>query len=235
LAPGVPMRDLPPGDRPRERLLRLGPQALSDAELIAILIGSGVRGESAVQVGQRLLRLGAAEAGHGLRFLSGATAADLTRRIRGLGPARAAVLLAAVELGRRVAEVQVDLPAIHGPADVARLLMPRTRGLDREQFFSVLLNTRHQVLGIELVAVGSLNAALVHPREIFKTAIRRSAHAIIVAHNHPSGDPTPSAEDRNLTRRLVQAGRLLGIAVLDHVILGDHRHISLRECEELWE
>lgn len=233
-APGFGLRDLPADDRPRERLLSLGPQALSDAELLAILIGSGTRGESAIQLGQRLLRLGAAEQGHGLRFLASAGVADLRRRIRGLGPARIAALLAAVELGRRIAEVQVRRPAIRGPADVAGLLVERTRGLDREQFYTVLLNTKNHVLGVELIAIGSLNAAIVHPREIFKAAIRRSANAMILVHNHPSGDPTPSPEDRALTRRLVQAGNLLGIAVLDHVIIGEHRHVSLREIEDRW-
>lgn len=227
------IKDLPEGERPRERLMRLGPESLSDAELIALIIQTGSREETSVQLAQRLLTEGGRNETHPLRHLVSATAHELAR-IRGIGPAKAAQIKAAVELGRRIGAESGPRSVIRSPQDAAGLLMENMRFLDREHFQIILLNTKNQVLGIELVSVGSLNASIVHPREIFKIPIRRSAAAIILVHNHPSGDPTPSQEDIDVTRRLREAGKILGIDVLDHVIIGDRRYLSFREKGLEW-
>lgn len=238
------VKDLPPAERPRERLLAGGAGGLSNADLIAILIGSGSGrgGESALDLARRLLAMGAGgdNAGDGggdaagLRWLASARAEELCR-VPGIGPAKAAQLVAAAELGRRMAAARLARPRVRCPEDVSQLLLPGLRDLDREHFYVVLLNTRHYVLGVELISIGTLNGAMVHPREVFRAAIRRGAAALILAHNHPSGDPTPSPEDVQVTRRLVEAGRLMGIDVLDHVIIGDNRYQSLRELGMVWD
>lgn len=238
------VKDLPPAERPRERLLAGGAGGLSNADLLAILIGSGSgrSGESALDLARRLLAMGAGRgAGRaapgeadGLQWLASARAEELCR-VRGIGPAKAAQLVAAVELGRRLAASRPARPRIQCPADVSRLLMAGLRDLDREHFYVVLLNTKHYVLGVDLISVGTLNGSLAHPREVFRAAIRRGAAALILVHNHPSGDPTPSPEDVQVTRRLVEAGRLMGIDVLDHVIIGDNCYQSLRELGMAWD
>lgn len=230
------VKDLPPEERPRERLLARGPGALSNADLIAILIGSGSgrHRESALELARRVLAHGRdASPGDqkhagGLEWLAAARPEDLCQ-IPGIGPAKAAQLTAAVELGRRLAAARPPRPRVRCPADVSRLVMAGMRDLDREHFYVVLLNTKHYVVGVELISIGTLNGSMVHPREVFRAAIRRGAAALILVHNHPSGDPSPSPEDVQVTRRLVEAGRLLGMDVLDHVIIGDNRYVSLRE------
>jgi DNA repair protein RadC len=221
---GTLMMDMPATERPRERLLRSGVHVLSTAELIALLIGTGSRGESALALAERVL-----VSTGGLLDLMDVDPSELTK-IHGVGKVKAIAILAAVELGRRVQSSQVgDLRKITSPDDVAAYLMERLRFLRKEHFIAIHLNTKHQILGEEIVSIGSLNASIVHPREIFKTALKRSAAAIICAHNHPSGDPTPSEEDVEVTRRLVSAGKILGVEVLDHIVIGDKRFISLRE------
>ncbi|OIQ08613.1 hypothetical protein MOOR_17600 [Moorella thermoacetica] len=220
---GVTIKELPAELRPRERLLAAGVQALSNAELLAILLRTGTRTESALDVARRLL-----SGPDGLQFLAGATLEELQQQ-KGIGLAKAAELKAALELGRRLAAFTLSRTVIRNPRDVAGLLLDEMRYLDRENFRTVSLNTKNQVLGIDNVSVGSLNSSLAHPREVFKDPIRRSAAAIILAHNHPSGDPTPSQEDIMVTRRLVESGHILGIEVLDHLIIGDGRFISLKE------
>jgi len=220
----VMIRDLPQGERPRERLVNYGTEGLSNIELLAILLRTGRRGESVLQQAERLLA-------HfeGLRGLATAGLADLAS-FPGVGQAKAATLMAAFELGRRLAAVETEnLSAIKSPREVAELLMGRLRFLDREHFFVVLLNARNQPLGVERISIGHLTASLVHPREVFKAAIQKSAAAVILAHNHPSGDPTPSQEDVFLTRRLREGGELLGIEILDHVVFGDNKYVSLKE------
>lgn len=229
---------MPLEDRPRERLIAQGAHVLSSAELVAVLIRTGSHRETAVEVASRLIGLGAAAegrpaggdgaAGAGLRHLATASIEELSA-VRGIGPAKAAQIKAAVELGRRMACAAAPRPAVRAPGDVAALLMEGMRYLDKEHFQVVLLNTKNQVLGVELVSVGGLSSSPVHPREIFKVALRRSAAAVILAHNHPSGDPEPSAEDVGVTERLAEAGRILGIEVLDHVVIGDGRYASLRQ------
>lgn len=220
---GVTIKELPAELRPRERLLAAGVQALSNAELLAILLRTGTKTESALDVARRLL-----SRPDGLQFLAGATLEELQQQ-KGIGLAKAAELKAALELGRRLAAFNLNRTVIRNPQDVAGLLLDEMRFLDRENFRTISLNTKNQVLGIDNVSVGSLNSSLAHPREVFKDPIRRSAAAIILAHNHPSGDPTPSQEDILVTRRLVEAGRILGIEVLDHLIIGDGRFASLKE------
>jgi len=218
------LKDLPEEMFPRERLFRFGPEVLSNRDILAILLRTGVKGENVLDLAERLL----AEAG-GLTGLARLTVHDLAQ-MHGLGQAKAAVVKAALELGRRSASTDPSArPVVNSPQDVAHLVMEEMRYLDREHFRIMSLTTKNHVLGISLISVGSLNSSLVHPRECFKEAIRRNSNAIILLHNHPSGDPTPSQEDVEVTRRLAEGGRILGIEVLDHVIIGDNRYISLKE------
>jgi DNA repair protein RadC len=202
--------DLAANDRPRERLAKLGSQALSNAELLAILLRVGVRGENAVQVGQRLLQTFG-----GITGLHRASFDELCAQ-HGLGEAKAAHIKAAVELGRRLPLESPDArPTIHSPADAAALVQFEMSALEQEELRVMLLNTRNRVLDIQQVYRGSLNSSQVRIGELFKAAIRRNVAAIIIVHNHPSGDPTPSPDDVALTRAVVEAGRLLDIEVLD--------------------
>ena len=218
------MRDLPREERPRERMAVHGGQSLSGAELLAILLRTGTRGESVLQQSERILsHFG------GLRSLANASLTELSSMF-GVGKAKAMTIMAAVELGRRLSITDAaDSPIVRSPRDAAELLMGRMRFLDREHFLVVLLNARNQPLAVETVSVGHLTASLVHPRELFKTAIQKSAAAVILAHNHPSGDPNPSQEDLLLTKRLREGGELLGIEILDHIIFGDNKYASLKE------
>ncbi len=218
------MGRLPTEDRPRERLLRFGAKVLSGTELLAILIGSGVRGRGALEVAEELLgRFG------NLRDVAEAEPTVLAWTA-GVGAVTAVRVKAAAELGRRIVLHQPDpMPAIRSPEDVARLLMEEMRSLDREHFRELLLNSKNRVLSIETISVGTLNASIVHPREGLKPAIMKSAAAIILVHNHPTGVPTPSQEDIAITKRFVKAGEIVGIQVLDHVIIGNGRFQSLKE------
>jgi len=218
------LRDLPERERPRERLVSRGAAQLSNAELLAILMAtSGQKGENVMDLAQRvLIKIG------DLQNLTRYTFEELCA-IKGIGPAKAVLIMAVVELSRRLS-VDGALPAaIRSPQDVKRLLSERLRFEERERFFAVLLNTKNHCLGVEEISVGSLNSSIVHPREVFKPAIRRGAATLIVAHNHPSGDCTPSREDIEVTRRLCEAGRIVGIEVLDHVIFGEGVILSLKE------
>lgn len=218
------IREMPAAERPRERILLRGVSAVQNRDLIAVLLNSGTRTMSALGLADRLL----AEFGT-LPALAEASIEELSS-IPGIGEAKAVRISAACELGRRISSVPAtERPLVRSAADVARLLQGQMRFLDREKFLTVLLDTKHRVIGMPTISVGHLNGALVHPREVFKAAIRRSSAAIILVHNHPSGDPTPSQEDILVTRRLIEAGQLLGIEVLDHVILGGHRYTSLRQ------
>jgi len=218
------IKSLPEQARPRERMREAGPGALSSAELLAIILGSGSRQESALDLAQRLL-----QSPSGLRFLAEATYEDLCS-VKGIGPAKATQIRAAVELGKRLSCLGQGLrPTVRSPQDVCNFVMEEMCYLDREHFRVVILNTKNQVLAVETVSVGSLNSSLVHPREVFKPAVLKSAAAVILLHNHPSGDPTPSGEDLEITRRLAEAGKLIGIEVLDHIIIGDHVFTSLKE------
>ncbi len=216
--------DLADTDRPRERLAELGPQALSSAELLAILLRTGVPGENAVQMGQRLLKTFG-----GLAGLHKASFVDVCQQY-GIGEAKAAQIKAAIELGRRLAaESPEERPAIHSPADAAALVQYEMAALPQEHLWVILTDTRNRVIKIEKLYKGSLNSSMVRVGELFKPAIQHHAASILMVHNHPSGDPSPSPEDIALTRAVVQAGKLLDIDLLDHLVIGANRYISLKE------
>jgi DNA repair protein RadC len=213
---------LPADDRPRERLRSHGPAALTTAELLAILLGTGGRGSSVLEVAGRLLDIGEGS----LRRLAQRPSAELLRT-QGIGPTKAARLLAAFELGARLSrEERPPVQRIREPEDVARLFRSRLRDLQVEEFHLLALDSQSQVLREVLVTRGLLNSSLVHPREVFRAAIAEAAAGIIVVHNHPSGDPTPSAEDRAVTQQLAAAGRLLDLPLYDHVIIAGDRFVS---------
>ncbi|MBI4597997.1 MAG: DNA repair protein RadC [Candidatus Omnitrophica bacterium] len=217
------VRDLPLSERPRERLTRLGAEALSDQELLACVLGRGVAGESVLVAAQRLL----ATFGH-LPGVAEASVEQLSG-VYGIGPAKAVQLKAAAELARRMALAgSHDQPAIDSAEAAAAIVRPHLLEKKKEHFVALLLDSRHRLIRLAPIAIGSLSATLVHPRELFKEAIAASAAAVIVAHNHPSGDPEPSAHDLELTTRLMEAGVLLGIEVLDHVIVATGGTSSLR-------
>jgi DNA repair protein RadC len=223
-SPSLTLRDVPSEERPRERMLQAGAGALSNAELLAILVRTGTYAESAVHLSQRIL----AECG-GLRNLVDMSKDQLTQ-IKGIGDAKALQIQAGIELGRRLARCKLDeTVTIRTPEDVANLLMEELRYLQKEHFVCLFLNTKNHVIGQETLSMGSLNASIVHPREVFKAAIKRSSASIVCVHNHPSGDPTPSPEDVQMTNRLIEAGSIIGIEVLDHIIIGDQRFVSLKE------
>jgi len=218
------IKDFPEEDRPRERFEKNGPESLSNHELIALLLRTGTKDESVLQLANRLLA-------HfeGLRLLKDATLDEITA-IKGIGKAKAIQVLAAVEIGRRVANLAYnDRYVIRSPEDGANYVMHDMRFLSQEHFVCIYLNTKNQVLHKKTVFIGSLNASIVHPREVFKEALRRSAASIICAHNHPSGDPTPSREDIEVTKRLLECGKLLGIDLLDHIIIGENKFVSMKE------
>ncbi|WP_285765865.1 DNA repair protein RadC [Peribacillus sp. SI8-4] len=218
------IRDYPKEERPRERFLQDGPQSLSNQELLALLLRTGTRDESVLQLAGRLIN-----SVKGLRLLKEASVEELTG-IKGIGEAKAIHILASVELGRRMNQLNdQDRYVIRSPEDGANYCMEDMRFLSQEHFVCLYLNTKNQVLQKTTIFIGSLNASIVHPREVFKEAFKRSAASIICLHNHPSGDPTPSREDIEVTKRLVECGRIIGIEVLDHIIIGEHKYVSLKE------
>lgn len=220
----VMLRDLSHEERPRERMMHYGAESLSQAELLAILLRTGTRRESAIHIAQQMLgKIG------GLRGLVDLSIEELTE-INGIGPAKAIQLKAGIELGRRLANSRFTMPVIiRSPQDAAEILTEQLRYLQKEHFVCLFLNTKNHVIGQETLSMGSLNASIVHPREVFRAAIKCSSASIICAHNHPSGDPTPSPEDISLTSRLLKAGEIVGIEVLDHLIIGDNGFVSLKE------
>ena len=218
------IKDLKEEERPRERLAKLGPQSLTNAELLGILLRVGMVGETAVQVGQRLLQTFG-----GISGIHRASFDELSSQ-KGIKLAKAAQIKAAIELGRRlVLEAPEERPVIHTPADAAELVQYEMSALEQEELRVLLLDTRNRVVHIETVYRGSVNSSQVRVAEIFKTAIRRNASNLIVIHNHPSGDPTPSPDDIAITRAILQAGELLDVKLLDHIIVGSGRFVSLKE------
>lgn len=218
------IKDLPISERPRERLLAEGSAKLSDADLLAILIRNGTKEDTAIQLAERIL-----VAVGGLLELPRFGVEELMQ-IKGLGPVKAVTIQATIELAKRLSSrLRLESVTISSPGDAAGLMMEEMRHYLREHFCVVLLDTKNKVLGVEEISVGSLNTSLVHPREVFRPAIRKACASIILIHNHPSGDPTPSREDLDVTRRLFEAGKLVGIEVLDHVVIGDGKFISFRE------
>lgn len=218
------MKDVALHDRPREKMIRLSAAALGDNELLALVLGSGSRELDALRLANRLL-----EQCGGLHGLTRSAVGDL-RHVPGVGAARATQILAAVELGRRtLVRGGAERPRLTTPRQLASYLLPQYGAGAVEQFGIVMLDTKHRMIRTKIVSVGSLDATIVHPREVFREAAADSAAAIVLFHNHPSGDPAPSPDDMRLTARMVTAGEIMGIAVLDHVILAGHRYCSLAE------
>lgn len=222
------IRGWPEDERPRERLLKQGPHVLSNAELLAILVRMGPKGQDAVGLGRALLK----------RFK---TLNNLAQRLPqeftsqpGLGPAKAATIAAAFELGRRLmSEREHPRAQFRSSADVASHFLPKARGLRREVFKIAMLDSAHRLMKVKTITVGTLNLALVHPREVFREAVVESAAGVVLLHNHPSGDPAPSEEDIKLTRQLVRGGEAVGIPILDHIILGSNRYYSFADTRKL--
>ncbi len=219
------IRDLPASERPRERLEQYGPESLSTAELLAIVLRVGSRGESAIRLAERLLSQ--------FRGLSGLARARVPQlaALPGMGLAKASQVKASFELGKRLAaSVDGARPVVRGAADAAALVMEELRHKEQECLAAVFLDTRNQVICTRVLMIGTLTGSPAHPREVFREALAQGCASLIVCHNHPSGDPTPSKDDVALTARLVQAGELMGVPVLDHIVVGDGRYVSLREA-----
>jgi DNA repair protein RadC len=221
------IKEIPLNDRPREKMAANGAAVLTDAELIAILLRTGTAEKSAIDIASEMTADG------GLyKRLAGITRLNELTNIKGLGQAKAATVLAALEIGRRIASAKpIEKIHLSCPQDVADFLMPRLRYAAKEQFVVILLNNKNKVIGTEVVSEGSLSSSIVHPREVFAPAILHHAAAIMVAHNHPSGDPKPSIEDEEVTRLLLRSGKVLGIPMIDHVIIGDGNYYSFLENE----
>jgi len=218
------IHDLPISERPRERLQKLGIGALSAQEILALILGRGVAGESVMVTAQRLL----SQFGN-LKGIAGASVEELSQ-VKGIGVAKASQIKAAFELANRL-EGYPEIgkkPLVKTPEDIVALVRGRLKDKKKEHFLALLLDTRNQLIKVSEISIGSLDTSVVHPREVFKEAIAASAASVIFVHNHPSGDPEASADDIELTKRLAQAGEIVGIDVLDHVIIGDRRHLSLK-------
>lgn len=218
------IRDMPVEDRPISRLISNGPASLSNAELLSIILKTGSVAENAINLSQRILSQ------YDLKRLSAIDIKQLMK-IHGVKSSKASQIAACFELARRLEKFEsVEKPQVNSPEDVYRRLYPGMRESRKEIFVELCLDTKNQIIKEDTVSIGSLNANIVHPREVFRTALLESAAHIIVAHNHPSGDPTPSREDAEITKKLLEAGRIIGIDLLDHVIIGDGRHFSMKEA-----
>ncbi len=208
--------------RPRERLIKSGASALSDAEILALILKIGNREENVIELSQRLI------AKFGLEKLSNCSLHEL-QQIKGIGQAKACEILAVFELAKRARINYSERKFIRSPLDVFRHFQAKLGELKQEQFYLLLLDTKNFVTKEELIAIGTLNASIIHPREVFKPAIKESAYAVVMVHNHPSGDPNPSTEDLQVTEKLAEAGELLGIKLVDHVIIGNGKYWSWKE------
>jgi DNA repair protein RadC len=220
------MKDIPASERPYEKLEKHGPEALSNAELLAVIIRTGNQQETSVSLAQRLLSYGGDNGG--ITFLHDISVEEL-RKIKGIGRVKALQIKAVMELSKRVSASFANRASIRSPAEVSALLMEEMRHLKKEVFKVILLNTKNHIIKLLDISVGSLNSSIVHPREVFSEAVKSGCSGMLLVHNHPSGDPEPSREDIETTRRLVSAGNILGINVLDHIIIGDGRYISFKE------
>lgn len=214
-------------ERPREKIINHGVEGLNNTELLAVVLQSGFKDESALVLGGRVISM----LDHGLQDLTHTTYEELIA-VKGIGPAKACQILSAIELGKRVAvEKRQMLGKINSPTTVVNFFQNQLRHINKEKFIVVFLNTKNIISSYEVISVGSLNASIVHPREVFNRAIKRSAAAILLVHNHPSGNPEPSKEDEAITSRLCEVGQLIGIRVLDHLIISDDKYFSFKEMD----
>lgn len=219
------IKDLPLSERPREKLYSLGVEALSNVELLAIIIRTGTVEDSAIDLARHILSLDE----RGIAHLADVTLEELIQ-IKGIGHSKACQILSAIEFGKRInRKGPLDKIKVTSPIVLADLLIQDMRYLSKEHFKIAILDTKNQILSIEDISIGTLNASIVHPRDVFKVAIKKNANSIILIHNHPSGDTTPSNEDINITNRLIDGGNLMGIKVLDHIIIGDNKYLSFKE------
>lgn len=222
----VLVRDLPEDERPREKLLKYGVKNISDAELLAILLRTGTKKRSVLRVAEEVL---SKYKDKGLQAISHMTPREISS-ISGVGPAKAATVIAGIELGRRISSrASLKVETIHGPKDAAYYAMPLLRDEVQEHFAVMLLDMKNHILNMPIVTTGTLSASVAHPREVFRQAIEHSAASVILLHNHPSGDPSPSREDIQVTKRMVEVGKIMDIPVLDHIIIGDDRFTSMKE------
>ncbi|MBN2260346.1 MAG: DNA repair protein RadC [Clostridiales bacterium] len=219
------IKDLPLNERPREKMINIGSKKLSNTELLAILIQTGSKSESSLALAQKILEL----MNNGIHELNNMTVQELCQ-IKGIGPSKAVQILAAVELANRIKMDEFLIKEkIMSPKDIYDIVGQDMKYFKKEVFRVVFLDTKNRVIDYEDISMGSLNSSIVHPREVFNRAVKKSAAGIVLMHNHPSGNPTPSSEDINITKRLAQAGELLGIKVMDHVIIGIGKYYSMRE------
>ncbi|MBF8984319.1 DNA repair protein RadC [Lutibacter sp. B2] len=219
------IKEMSKSERPREKLMDLGVRTLSNAELLAILIRTGIKQMSAIDLASNIL----SQSGTGLLYLENCTVQELSN-FKGIGPSKACQIIAAIELGKRLSRSSNRARMnINSPRDISNVFMEEMRYYQKEHFKIALLNTKNEIIGNEVISIGTLNSSLVHPREVFKFAIKKSASSIILLHNHPSGNPNPSTEDIKITKRLIEAGKIIGIEILDHIIIGDGIYVSLKE------
>ena len=219
------INNLPLIERPREKLEKFGADSLSNSELIAIILRTGSKDKSAIDLASDVISLNPL----GIRYLANCTIEEL-REVKGIGLSKSCQILASIELGRRISMSQITSKyRINSPSDIADIFVNDMKHLDKEYFKVVFLNTKNEVITHETISIGSLNASIVHPREVFNRAIKKSSASIILLHNHPSGNPEPSQEDIGITNRLVEAGKIIGIEILDHIVIGDRRYYSFKE------
>lgn len=220
------IKEMAVDERPREKMVLKGPKNLSNSELLAILLRTGNKDKSAIELASYIINMDKVE---GIRSLYSITIEEL-RKVKGIGTAKACQILAALELGKRIATcIPRDKLKITSPDEISSIYMEELRYLKKEVFKIVLLNTKNEIISDLEISVGSLNASIVHPREVFIEAIKRSANKILLIHNHPSGNPQPSKEDKSITQRLIEGGKILGIDVVDHIIFGDGIYFSFKE------
>ncbi len=219
------IKEMPETERPREKLVRYGAESLSNAELLAIIIRTGSKEYSSIDLANIIL----SQDKKGIRFLTNCSIEQL-QSIKGIGKSKACQILAAIELGKRLSRSSLEAKkSIKSPQDVVNIFIDDMRYLEKEYFKVVFLNTKNEIISYETISIGSLNASIVHPREVFNRAIKKSSASLILVHNHPSGNPNPSKEDINITKRLIEAGNIIGIEILDHIIIGDGIYYSLKE------
>ncbi len=219
------IKDLPENERPREKLMKYGVKSLSNAELLAVIIRTGSREDTAVELGRNILQL----TSRGISDLANISLEKLMK-VKGIGKCKASQILSAIELGKRISyDSALGQARITSPRSIANIFMDDMRFLEKEHFRILTLDSKNQIISTEEISIGTLNASIVHPRDVFKAAISRNANSIILIHNHPSGDTEPSKEDIMVTKRLMEAGNIVGIRVLDHIIIADNRYLSLRE------